>query len=101
MQTRNQVAIEFDNIEARNFADQLARQNAFAGADFDDVVGGLGVEGGDDALNDPALVQEVLAETLARLMKAHKNLIHRIYTIQQCRQDYAGLTRLEPEDLTI
>ena len=73
MQARNKIAVEFDDVETRNFADQLTCEHAFAGTDFDDVVRGFGVEGGDDALNNPALVQEVLAEALTGFMRNHKD----------------------------
>ena len=71
-QTRNEVTVYLYNIQTRDFTDQFAREHAFAGADLDDVIRRLGIESRDDVLDDPALVQEVLAEALTWTMRTHK-----------------------------
>ena len=46
------------------------RKSAFARPDLDHEIGRLQIEGIDDFLQDPRVVEEVLAEALTRLVRA-------------------------------
>ena len=63
----DQVAIELNHVQLGDATDQPARQRTAAGSDLDHDVVGLQIEGMQDALDDAALAQEMLAEALAGL----------------------------------
>ncbi|GBD18101.1 hypothetical protein HRbin27_00592 [bacterium HR27] len=65
-QVRSEVAIEFDCNHLPGLASQFLGQNAESGADLDDERVRCECSGRDDALDDRAVVQEVLTERLAR-----------------------------------
>ena len=67
--TSGEVAIELHHLQMRELFQQRSSQGREAGADLDQGVGGLGADGRDDALDDLAIVQEVLSETLACLVR--------------------------------
>ena len=62
----DQVAIELDRGQVAGSAQQRQRQRALAGTDFDDAVFGFRRNRLDDAAQDALVVQEMLAEALAR-----------------------------------
>ena len=62
LQRRVQVAVEFDRGECAVLPQQREGQRALAGADLDDGVAGLRVRRLHDLVDDPAVVEEVLAE---------------------------------------
>src|SRR3546814_3681745 len=61
-----QVAVEFDRRERAVALEQREGHRALAGADLDQPVAGLRVDGVDDPVDHAALVQEVLAEGFLR-----------------------------------
>ena len=68
-----QIAIQFHGIEMGQLRGQHARERAFARPDLDDVIPGPGRQRRDDAPDDVAVMQEMLAETLLGMMVVHNN----------------------------
>ncbi len=66
LQDRHQVLVQFHHVQLCPAAQQAFGQGALAGADFQQMFAGLGVDGTQDAVDDAGVVQEVLAEALAR-----------------------------------
>ena len=62
---RGEVAVDLDGIEATGGFEQRRGERAMAGADLHQCVAGPRSDGLDDAVYDPRVVQEMLAETLA------------------------------------
>jgi hypothetical protein len=67
---RDEVAIDLDNFEISGFFQYQAGQRAFARSDLYDEVVRVGPDGSDDFLQDPWIVEEVLAESLTRSVRA-------------------------------
>jgi len=66
LQARDDVTVEFDGIQVRQAFEQRLSERAEAGADFDDDVGWLRMDGVDDGVDDAVVDEEVLAEAFAR-----------------------------------
>ncbi|MCY1455998.1 hypothetical protein D9M71_731840 [compost metagenome] len=66
LQDRHQVFVQLHHVQLCATAQQAFGQGALARADFQQVFAGLGVDGTQDAVDDAGVVQEVLAEALAR-----------------------------------
>jgi hypothetical protein len=69
LQRPDEVAIELDGIQAARRLQQVQRDRAFARADLDEAVRRLRRHGGNDAADDRRVVEEVLAEALAGLVR--------------------------------
>jgi hypothetical protein len=65
---RREVAVDLDDGKPAYSLEQWSSERAKAGADLDDVVVALGIDGGDDALDVVRVNQEILAKPLARDM---------------------------------
>ena len=63
-EARHEVAVEFDDRELAERAQQRQRQRAVAGADLDDVLARTRRDRAHDGGDDRVVVQEVLAELL-------------------------------------
>ena len=64
-QRAGQVAVDLDDIECSGGGQQRAGQSALARTDFHQSLPGARGDGGEDALDRPRVMQEVLAEALA------------------------------------
>ena len=62
----DQVLVQLHDVELGAAVEQAFGQCALARADFQQAVIGLGVDGTQDAVDDAGIVQEILAEALAR-----------------------------------
>ena len=67
-QAHGQVAVQFDDGEPAQALDQGLGQRGQPGADLDHGVAWFGRYRLDDAVDDAAVAQKVLAETFARLV---------------------------------
>src|SRR5574343_1724326 len=65
LQTGNQVAIDFDDVQVIDTLQQRLGNRPQAGADFDHRIATLRIDGRDNGGNDAAIDQEVLAEAFA------------------------------------
>ena len=68
VEDRDQVLVQFHHVQLGAAAQQALGQCALARADFQQAVFGLGADGAQDAVDNAGIVQEVLAEALARLV---------------------------------
>jgi len=66
LQDGDQVEVQLDHVELRAAAEQALGQRALARADLQQALVLLGADGAQDAVDDAGIVQEVLAEALAR-----------------------------------
>ena len=66
LQDRHQVAVEFNHVKLGAAVQQAFGQGTLAWANLQHVLAFAGMDGAQDAVNDARVVQEVLAETLAR-----------------------------------
>ncbi|MCY1450662.1 hypothetical protein D9M71_674880 [compost metagenome] len=66
VEDRHQILVQLDHVKLCAAAQQAFGQGALARADFQHAIARLGVDRAQDAVNDPGIVQEVLAEALAR-----------------------------------
>ncbi len=66
LQDRHQIAVELNYVELRAAVEQAFGQRALARADLQHVLAVAGMDGAQDAVNNPGVMQEVLAKTLAR-----------------------------------
>jgi hypothetical protein len=71
LQVRQQIAVEFHGIEMGQLCGQHARERAFARPDLDYMISGPRRQCRDDAADDMAVMQEMLAETLFRTKGIH------------------------------
>ena len=62
----DQVAVDLDRLEAMAALEQRPRQGTAAGPDLDDALARPRIDGRDNAREYARVVQEMLAETLAR-----------------------------------
>src|SRR4051812_4071711 len=67
---RYQIAIDLDHFKAWRFLDKQAAEDAFAGPDLDDEIFRCRLNRIDDLLQDPRIVEEMLAEPLTRTVQA-------------------------------
>ena len=65
LQARDDVAVEFDGVQVRQAFEQRLGECAEAGADLDDDIGWLRMDGVDDGMDDAVIDEEVLAEAFA------------------------------------
>ena len=63
---RREVAVDLDRLHASAAFEERQRQRAPPGTDLDEAFAGLGIHRGDDAPEHARIVQEMLAEALAR-----------------------------------
>ena len=61
-----ELGVDLDGGQGVREVDELLGQDAFAGADLENHVVGLGLDGGDDAVDGAAVAEEVLAPLLLR-----------------------------------
>src|SRR5690606_34474175 len=88
---RRELAVEFDGDHAAGALQQLLRQRAAAGADFDHRVLGRRAEGVGDAAEQARVGQEVLAEAL---LGPRQSLRHQ--TAPRCARLTNAATRPRP-----
>jgi hypothetical protein len=67
-QRRNQIPVQFDHIERTGHFQQARRDRTLAWTDLDQMLTWLWVDGVEDALNHPGVMEKVLAETLTGLV---------------------------------
>jgi len=65
-QQRREIAIDFDHLEPSGSVQQPLRECSLAGPDLDRGVARLEVDRRHDTRDDGRIMQEMLAETLAR-----------------------------------
>ncbi len=70
-QARREIAIDLDRRDVSGALDEAAGQRGEARADLDDVVAGPRIDRVDDARDVVRIGEEVLAESLARLVSVH------------------------------
>ena len=70
-QPRREVAVDLDGRDVSGARDEAGGQRREAGADLDQVVAGLRVDGVDDARDVVRIREKILAESLARLVSVH------------------------------
>ncbi|MNN57866.1 hypothetical protein D3C81_1728780 [compost metagenome] len=66
LQDGNEVQVQLDHIELGAAGQQALGEGALAWADFQQVLARTGVDAAQDAVDHACIVQEVLAEALAR-----------------------------------
>ena len=69
-QAGRQIAIQLDHGHAAGALHQRLRQRRQTGADLDQALIGLRIDGTHDAVDDALVLQEVLAKALARHVAA-------------------------------
>ncbi|MNG06556.1 hypothetical protein D3C84_898040 [compost metagenome] len=77
LQDGNEVQVQLDHIELGAAGQQALGEGALAWADFQQVLARAGVDAAQDAVDHACIVQEVLAEALARavlVMFGHRRL---------------------------
>ncbi len=71
VQAGDQVAVDFDDVQMIEARQQRLGNCPEAGADFDDRVAALRIDGGDDGIDDAAVNQEILPESFAGDVALH------------------------------
>jgi len=66
VEDRDQVLVQFHDVQLPAAGQQALGQRALAWADFQQAVFGLGMDGAQDAIDYASVMQEVLPEALAR-----------------------------------
>lgn len=77
VEDRDQILVQFHHVQLGTAVKQAFSQRTLARADFQQVVFRLGANGAQDAVDNAGIVQEVLAEALARtvlVMLGHKRV---------------------------
>ena len=64
-QASDEIAIDFDCLEMVHMFEQRRSKRAGSRPDFDNTVGGLRGNGGDDLPDDAGILQKILAEPLS------------------------------------
>src|SRR3954469_19892089 len=67
---RCEIAIDLDDFEVWRFLEKQAAEDAFAGPDLDDEIFRRWLNRVDDLLQDPRIVEKMLAEPLTRTVQA-------------------------------
>ncbi len=70
LKARGEIAIDLDRLDHAGGGDERRGEHPFAGANLHEVIGLLRRDRVQDLLQHASLVQEVLAETLTRAMRA-------------------------------
>jgi hypothetical protein len=65
LELTREIAVDLHDVEASHAFGERPRQCAMAAADFHEVLVAAGPDGCHDPLDDPRIVQKVLAESLA------------------------------------
>ena len=64
-QAGDQVAVDFDDMQMIEASQQRLGDRPQSGADFDNGIAALRVDGRNDGIDDAAIYQEILTEALA------------------------------------
>ena len=92
-QAGDQVAVELDDIERAGAGRELFCQRALARPDLHQVVVGARIDGPHDTVDNAGIVQEILAETLARAMLG---FVHGAYCTAVRPFAYSSITSVAP-----